>query len=94
MKKFNEDFNNYIDNRVINNISKITKDNSYYKTYNNYHNDLKFLKEKLGKKENEILENIISLNNFMQATELNLAYKIGFADVIKFQNEIEIDKID
>ena len=30
----------------------------------------------------------------MQATELNLAYKIGFADVIKFQNEIEIDKID
>ena len=94
MKKFNEDFNNYIDNRVINNISKINKDNSYYKTYNNYHNDLKFLKEKLEKKENEILENIISLNNFMQATELNLAYKIGFADVIKFQNEIEIDKID
>ena len=85
---FNDDFNDFIEERINQNFSKLKSNNNYKKLNNLFNNSYYAFINNLNSKDKRELEDLYSMNNKISSYEIFLAYKIGFCDGIKLNNYI------
>lgn len=78
-----EELEEFIDNRINNNYSLLTKSKKWQETNKEYDIAYEKLYQELTEKQQEGLEHILSIKNILLGYESNLAYQLGKNDTIK-----------
>ena len=78
-----EDFENFIDERVNNEYHKLRQTKKWRETVKQYNTAYSSLYEQLNEKQKKQLDEIIDIKNLLNSCESQFTYRLGFADFIK-----------
>ena len=81
MYNFTKEFNNFIKERIENNVSKLKENIEYMNKLKEFEEKLK---SSLNKEQKEKIDYILSLHTCLSDYEITESYILGFKDSIRF----------
>lgn len=90
MNTFNKEFDNYISERINDNLARLKEEEAYKKIYTSYAAKLDSLKSELNNTQKNMLDNILSYHSMLSNYEINIGYSVGLVDGIELKNRTNI----
>ena len=90
MDTLNEEFRTFIDERINDNFSKLSKTKEFSELNNKYINLLEKMRNTLSDEQIKRFESLLELNNSLHSQEIFFCYHLGLIDGIKIENSINL----
>ena len=78
-----EDFENFIDERINNEYHKLRQTKKWRETVKQYNTAYNSLCEQLNEKQKKQFDEIMDIKNLLMGCESQFVYRLGFTDFIK-----------